>query len=351
MSESPIPEKPGVAPDPARQFPSPYVFCGNNPLTASDPSGDISIWAQIGIGIGMAAVLVGGIALSIATFGGAAPAVAGAEVALGGAEAGAVAGTAVAEAAGAAAGEGAAAGGAAAAEAGAAAAAEGGSAASAEVGAGAAAEGAGAAGASAASSSTALTTAANFGIQVAAGAIESAGTSGLQYDIQNGRNFTAGGFFEAVGWGAASGAIGGVLGGIPGLSMFAEQIENFSALAKFGISVAVNGVAGAESAAITTVLANVVDHQPWYKGLLESTAIGFGEGAVLGGISEGIKGRSAIGTDLQARIGEENIQSITSALDRVQQAATTSDAYAIYGTAAFFVTAGFAIWGTTEVTH
>ena len=342
-----------LAPDPARQFPSPYVFCGNNPLGATDPSGEISLWAQIGIGIGMAAVLIGGIALSLVTFGGAAPGVAAAETGLAAAEAGAAAGAAVGEAAGAAAAEGGAVAGAAAAEGGAEAAAECGTAAAAEVGAGAAAEGAGTsgagAGAGAAGTSSALTIAGNFGMQVLAGGIESVGTSGLQYDIEHGRDFTAGAFFEAVGWGAASGAIGGALGAIPGLPMFAEELESFSALAKLGISIGVNGVAGAESSAVTTVLSNVVDHQPWYKGLLEATAIGFGESAVLGGVSEGIKSRGALGIDLQARIGEENVRSITTMVDRVQAAANTQAAYGIYGTAAFFIASGFTVWGSTKL--
>src|SRR5258708_9717139 len=115
-------------------------------------------------------------------------------------------------------------------------------------------------------------------MQVLGGAVQSAGTAGLQYDIQHGRDFTAAGFFESVGWGAASGAIGGALGGvggvlgaIPGLSILTDQLKDFSPLAKFGVGVLMNGVTGAESSAVTTVLSNVANHQPWDKGLLEST--------------------------------------------------------------------------------
>src|SRR5262249_7981724 len=62
-----------LSPDPAQQFPSPYVFAANNPLTVTDPTGDLSLWARIGIGLGMAAVLVLGIALTVAPAGAAAP--------------------------------------------------------------------------------------------------------------------------------------------------------------------------------------------------------------------------------------------------------------------------------------
>jgi len=63
------------------------------------------------------------------------------------------------------------------------------------------------------------------------------GTSGLQYDIKNGRTFTAAGFFEAVGWGMASGAIGGVLGGVPGMPVLEDAMNGLSQLlAKSGIS-------------------------------------------------------------------------------------------------------------------
>ncbi|HEY7770714.1 RHS repeat-associated core domain-containing protein, partial [Longimicrobium sp.] len=58
-----------VSPDPARQFASPYVFVGNDPLTMADPSGSISVWAQVGIGAAMVAVAAVGIGLSLFTGG------------------------------------------------------------------------------------------------------------------------------------------------------------------------------------------------------------------------------------------------------------------------------------------
>ncbi|HSP78605.1 MAG TPA: RHS repeat-associated core domain-containing protein, partial [Myxococcaceae bacterium] len=60
-----------LAPDPARQFSSPYVFLGGNPLQNVDPSGQASA-ASIAVGattVAIAAVTVAGLALSVFTFG------------------------------------------------------------------------------------------------------------------------------------------------------------------------------------------------------------------------------------------------------------------------------------------
>lgn len=65
------------AQDPARQFPSPYIYAGNNPVMSTDPTGDMSQGAQIGFAVGMgvstAASIVVGVGLSIVSFGAAAP--------------------------------------------------------------------------------------------------------------------------------------------------------------------------------------------------------------------------------------------------------------------------------------
>jgi RHS repeat-associated protein len=62
-------------PDPARQFASPYVFVGNDPVSMVDPDGQSAIWAQITTTVLMIGVTVGGVALSLFT-GGASDAVA-----------------------------------------------------------------------------------------------------------------------------------------------------------------------------------------------------------------------------------------------------------------------------------
>lgn len=341
-----------LTPDPQRQFPSPYIFCANNPLSVTDPTGDVALWLRIEIGIGMGALVIAGIVASVLTAGAAAPAVAAGEAALAGAEAGGAAAAAGAEAAAAGAGTaaagGAAAGGAAAAEGGAVAA-ESGAAAAAEVGAGAAS---GAAAASTAAASTLGSNLSYLGLQAVIGMVEGVGTSGLQYDIQNGRTFTFKDFFENVGWGALSGAVGGVLGGIPGMPALQGAMNSLRPLAQFGINVAAQGVAGAVASDVTQILSNVTatgpDRPAWYSGLLESTLIGGGSSALIGGIASGISARAELGTDLKS-IGTQTLDRASSALDSLQAAAKTNDAKMCFGTAAFFVTAGFFVWGAVKI--
>ena len=57
------------------------MFCGNSPLNTTDPSGDTSVWARVGIGAGMALAILAGIALSIVTLGAATPGVVAADTA------------------------------------------------------------------------------------------------------------------------------------------------------------------------------------------------------------------------------------------------------------------------------
>lgn len=362
-----------LVPDAARQFPSPYVFCGNNPLNATDPSGDISLGARIGIGLGMALTILATVVLSIVTLGAAAPAAAaadtatvgagvGAEAAAGvtaGAEGGAAAAATGAEAA---AGTSAATTGQAAAEGGAAAAtgeaaAEGGAASASEVGAGVAVGGAdgGAAAAPEAAAQSGWITAGNFGIQVLNSTIQGAGTSGLQYDIQNNRDFTVVGFFESVGWGAAGGALGAGLAQGP-LIGFGAAIDELGSVAKIGAIAAINGVAGADSSVVTSILANVAAHEPWYEGVWESTVIGLGEGAVLAGMGEAVSGLSekyfkGFKGKLSLKVSEETIQHLNSGIDtmvdRALAAAKTQEGTAVLIVGGFFTVGAIFVGGVT----
>lgn len=56
-------------PDPAGQYVSPYLFVGNDPLSMIDPSGTISVWAQIGVTAALIGVTVAGIVLTPVTAG------------------------------------------------------------------------------------------------------------------------------------------------------------------------------------------------------------------------------------------------------------------------------------------
>ena len=342
-----------LAPDPARQFASLYVFAGNDPLIFADPSGDISVWAQVGIGAALVAVTAVGIGLTLFTGGASDAAAASVDAALIGAEAGT-------EAAAVATGEAAATG---AAEA-AAGAAEGAAAAGVAEGAAAGAEGAAAAGASevaagasateaaagtAATGSSWSSTLTTLAVNVAGSTLSGAGTSGLQYDIQHGRDFTAKGFFEAVGIGAASGFVSGAVGGVGGLAAggLTAGIEGGAGVAaRIGSKALVGAVSGTLSADVSTVLTNVAQHQPWYQGLAKASVTGFAKGAATGAAS----GAWGERTDLarMAGVSDQQIQRITTVVDRVQTAATSETAYAIYGTAAFFVVSGYVVWGAAD---
>ena len=51
------------APDPARQFASPYLYAGNNPISMVDPTGELAFLAIIAIGAAIGAALGAGVAI------------------------------------------------------------------------------------------------------------------------------------------------------------------------------------------------------------------------------------------------------------------------------------------------
>jgi RHS repeat-associated protein len=339
--------------DPARQFASLYVFAGDNPLTVTDPTGDISVWAQVGIGAALVAVTAIGFGLTLFTAGGSDAAAASVDAALLGVEAGAEgAAAATGAAAGGSAAAGAAEGAAAAGVAeGAAAGAEGAAAAgAAEVAAGASAtEAAAGAGAGATAASTWSSTLTTLSVNVAGSTLFSAGTSGLKYDIQHGRDFTAKGFFEAVGIGAASGFVYGLTGGLGGLAAkgLTAGIEGGAGIAaRIGTMALAKGVAGALSSDVSTLLTNVAQHQPWYQGLAKSTVSGFATSAATGGASGAWAERLNIGK--LSPVTDQVVQKVDTMVAQVQSAATSTDAYMAYGSAAFFLVSGYLIWGAAD---
>ena len=85
-------------------------------------------------------------------------------------------------------------------------------------------------------------------------------------------------------------------------------------------------------------------HDPWYSGLAEATYLGFGESVAIGGLTEGISNHTALLDDLKAKIGDDNLQTARTALQKVQEAAVRPEAYMCYGVGAFFVVAGFSVW-------
>jgi hypothetical protein len=97
-------------------------------------------------------------------------------------------------------------------------------------------------------------------------------SSGLHYDIGTRRTFTAAGYFEALGWGALSAALGG----------FASPNTAALSLPTQGlIGGAWGALTGAGSSAVTTMLSNADHHQQWNAGLVPSVNVGAREGAAV----------------------------------------------------------------------
>lgn len=308
-----------LAPDATLQFPSPYVFCANNPLTATDPTGNLSLWGRIGVGVLVGGALVAGTVLTVMTFGAAAPAAAAADTAAIGAGAAA---------------EGAAAAGSAAAGEAAAGAAADAAAGAGEVAAGvgessavAAPSAAAPAGAAEGGASTAASwaQAANSGTQVLGAIYQGAGASGLQYDAQHGRDFRVGGFFESVAFGALTGLIGGVAGQAGSLvasgEFMAALVEGLEPGQKFAASVMWNTVSGFASSAFTNTMQNLADKDPLYEGLLATLYLSFAGGLLLSSISAFSSMQGGIAC-LTFKIGDANIVAPSSMVDLAQENAT-----------------------------
>lgn len=317
-----------LAPDPKNQFPSPYLFAGNIPLVAVDPSGQISIWAQVGIGIALAAVTLAGLVLTPFSAG-ASDAVAGSiDAALIGAE-GVEVGVEV----------------------------------GAEVGSGVVA-----AEAAETVTGSALAT---IGNSVFSGTLVGAGLSGLQYDVTHGRDFTAAGFFTAVGWGALSGAAGGLAsGGVTALGNVARgamelgtlqgSLSYGAILARIGTKAALGAVSGAISSDVSTIVTNLTSSQPWYQGLGTSTLKGALTGGLGGAASSawsqsGYLTTNAIGSLMDkggnyAKAGYQ-LTRFTTSLAELSKSLQTTNAYAIYGVVAFHIVGGYAAWGAYDLSR
>ncbi|RNF82030.1 RHS repeat domain-containing protein [Montanilutibacter psychrotolerans] len=331
-----------LGPDPARQFSSPYVFASNNPLNFMDPSGNISVWAQVGIGIAMAALAVAGIALSIVTAGAAAPGVAAGEAALAGAAVageGAAAGVAAAgaaaatEVAGAAAVEGAAGGVVAAAG---------------EVGAGA--------GAAAVEAAVPMTTAqviaqnatSVFWSSVSS-AITGAGTSGLSYDIQHGRDFTAKGFFQAMGMGALTGFISGGIGGLASMPASVGLTQGMSIGGGILFRTVTQSVAGMVGSDVSALISDAITGKKiTASDLLMDSLQGFAIGAASGAFSS-VKNinPSKAAVNGAERLAIRTQSFINNSIDNLKSAATSQTAIGLYVPGGFLLVGGYAAWGAT----
>lgn len=259
-----------LAPDPAGQFASPYVFAANNPLVVTDSTGEVTQAASAGT---IAMITALGVALSVVTAGASDAAAAAADAALTSATTGAE--IAASEAAAEVGVESVAAAGA---EVGAEAAAE----AAGEAVVEGAAEGAGevSAGASAAPAKAEGTTFSKAMKGVMKDTLVSAAKSGAGYVKNCDGQFNAKEFFKTMGISAAATfASAGVGAGMEGLLG-----EGGGVAKKIARGALIGAVTGIVEEDVNQLLTNVAEHEPWYQGLATTT-----KSAARGGTRSGVQ--------------------------------------------------------------
>ena len=287
-----------LAPDAARQYASPYVFVGNNPLQNIDPSGNASA-ANIAAGVttaAIAAVTVVGLALSVFTFGASDAVAAGIDASLAAADAAEVGATVAVDAAEVAVDVSVEAGTEAAVEGGAEAATE------AAVEGSTEAAGAGSAGASevsvGAEAGAARAETAGGAAEAGTGAAESTGTkvlkklgtealkggakgamrSGIKYNVQgiSEGDWSVKGFLAAMGKGFGTGAVSGMISGACelGLARVVPGSASFNKVGQACMSAASNALSTAISNDLGQVVTNAKNGDPLYSQLGRSTVSG-----------------------------------------------------------------------------
>ncbi|WP_342379848.1 RHS repeat-associated core domain-containing protein [Myxococcus stipitatus] len=322
-----------VTPDPRRQFASPYVFAANNPLGITDPTGEISLAERIGIGIASALLTIAGACLSIFTGGASSAAASAAKRVVKGAVKGATkAAKGAAKGASAGAAEGAAVG---------------------------ATEGAVATGSQVVSAGVSATEslvnsagtlaekATRFGLGVAGNTISGAAHAGFKYNrTQPGSDYSAKGFFEAMGIGAAAGFAKGVVlgGGELATSGLSKKQGRKGVATRIAARAAVGSVAGLISSDLSTILTNVQQHEPWYQGLARSTVGGF-IGGTLSGTAAGTWGERSH-SKKYVKVSDHVKSRVNNLIEKVKKATVDRNSYELNGTASFFAMPGYDVWGT-----
>ena len=335
-----------LAPDSQCQFPSPYVLANNSPQMLFDPTGELSVWGQVGIGAALAVLAVASVAITVATAGASAPAMTAAGTALAGSLTSAQAGSLATGAGMAAAGASLTAG------------------ASASTGTLVAAGGL-VAGAAAAAGGVALSSQVTVGVtttasittaaaaSVASSTMMGVAASGMDYTVRHGRDFTAKGFGEAVGIGGATGLAGGALGGALTLGTTSLMIgmtglRGIAAGAAMGA--AKGALTGATKASLSTILTNAATHQSWHQSLLQNTLVGAGKGALMGAAKSGWTYRDMVAKQAVARnvITDKTAFKIVTLPSAMKATATSSAGRTGLAIGADVAMVGWLIWGVAE---
>ncbi|NTJ62043.1 hypothetical protein G6M50_12110 [Agrobacterium rhizogenes] len=333
------------SPDVAGQGASPYGFAGNNPIMMIDPTGNTSTWARVGIGAGMAALAVTGFALSFFTFG-----LSDVLAAIGDAVGSAIGSVSSAL--------------------------TGGSevvAAGASVGAQglsqmavltelsttvALPEGVGAAGIEGT-----VNAVGNFLQQVVTNTAFGVGSSGLQYDISPGAQFSGQGFRDALLSGAWSGLLYGIGSGVAGLEAEAVSKAWGDVAEKAGLNaaskiagkaafkVALNVAMGSSTNAIAQIMTNLMTHQSWNQGLALAAKVGVAGGVPFGVGDVLLNDAKNWATEFATSFGSEGQSRVATAIrgvDQALKAAKSNTAVCLYGITGYTLAEGYVIWGATN---
>lgn len=235
-----------LSPDPAGQFPSPYIFVGNDPVSMTDSDGAMAGWAQALLdGLTIAALVVG----AVLTDGADTPALIAASEGMADEEAASGA-LDVAKAAGKAAED-----------------------------------------APGKRTPKPMSRSEFFARRTGATAIKGAVGGAKSYAKDSGQNFNAKGLFESIAIGATAGAVRGALGGVVDLPAFAPGKGGKVAgkAAKYAARYAAKGIATAIGNEVSQMLTNAQQHEPWSQNMAKTAIAGFVSGAGLGAAGDASK--------------------------------------------------------------
>jgi RHS repeat-associated protein len=235
-----------LSPDPAGQFPSPYIFVGNDPVSMTDSDGAMAGWAQ-GLldGLTIAALVVG----AVLTDGADTPALVAASEGMADEEA-ANGALDVAKAAGKAAED-----------------------------------------APGKPKTKPMSRSKFFARRTGATAVKGAVGGAKSYAKDSGQNFNAKGLFESIAIGATAGAVRGALGGVVDLPAFAPGKGGKVAgkAAKYAARYAAKGIATAVGNEVSQMLTNAQQHEPWSQNMAKTAIAGFVSGAGFAAVGDASK--------------------------------------------------------------
>jgi hypothetical protein len=180
------------------------------------------------------------------------------------------------------------------------------------------------------------------------GALSGAGTSGLMYDIDHGRDFTAEGFFQAMGVGAFTGMVGGALGGLGSMPASVGLTQGMSVTASLLTRLGMRAALGMVGKDVSSLLTSACMGKKVTVGdMLLSSASGFASGA-LSGISSGLQAAGRLPASASIESFEDLVvragTGLNKAIAKAEEVATSELAIASYVTGGVLLVGGYGLW-------